>query len=211
MGPHTVADPAPCHSSRLGGPAPSVPPAAAGGLPLAPRRLPPGFPAKAGETYRPAAAVLMFVLILVLAGCGFQPRGSLVLPGSVEVRGGSFALRDALNARLAGSGARPAGMDSDADVVLDVRTASFGERVLTVEPLRGEGHEYRITYRVRYTVRDRSGQRILDPGEVNLSRDYRLHRGGRKGRGRERARIRSEMHGAAAEAILRRLHALAGG
>ena len=125
------------------------------------------------------------------------------------MRGGSFELRDALNARLAGSGARPAGVD--ADVVLDVRTASFGERLLTVEPLRGEGREYRITYHVRYTVRDRDGQRLLDPGEVDLYRDYRLHTGEREGRSRERARIHGEMQRAAAEAILRRLHALAGG
>ena len=127
------------------------------------------------------------------------------------MRGGSFELRDALNARLAGSGARPAGADTDADVVLDVRTASFGERLLTVEPLRGEGREYRITYHVRYTVRDRDGQRLLDPGEVDLYRDYRLHTGEREGRSRERARIHGEMQRAAAEAILRRLHALAGG
>lgn len=153
-----------------------------------------------------AASVLAFALLL--AGCGFAPRGELALPGSVEVRGGSFELRDALSARLAGSGARPAG--ADADVVLDVRTASFGERLLTVEPLRGEGHEYRITYRVRYTVQDREGRPLLDPGELDLHRDYRLHPGGREGRRRERARIRGELHRAAAASILVRLHALAG-
>ena len=196
---------------------PSAAPSAAGGPCDLPPRRPGALATSPGGTGGPAipaaaaAAAAAFVLAAALAGCGFAPRGDLALPGPVEVRGGSFELRDALNARLAGSGARPAGADADAAVVLDVRTASFGERVLTVEPLRGEGREYRITYRVRYTVRARDGQRILEPGEIDLSRDYRLHSGGREGRSRERARIHGEMHRAAAEAILRRLHALAGG
>lgn len=193
---------------------PATPSAACGPCGLPPRRLgvlaaKPG--GTCGHPTPVAASVAAFALALALlfAGCGFAPRGELVLPGSVEVRGGSFELREALNARLAGSGARLAG--ADADVVLDVRTASFGEDLLTVEPLRGEGREYRITYRVRYTVRDRGGQRILEPGEVDLFRDYRPHPGEREGRNRERARIHDEMLRTAAEAILRRLHALAGG
>lgn len=154
----------------------------------------------------PAAFVLAFVL--VFAGCGFQPRGDLVLPGSIEVRGGSFELRDALNARLAGGGARIAA--KAADVVLDVGTAGFSERTLTVEPLRGNAREYRVEYHVRYTVKDRSGEPLLEPGEVRLEREYRLHSDERDSRTRERARIHGEMRRAAAAAILRRLHALSG-
>ena len=148
-------------------------------------------------------------LTLALPGCGFQPREALTLPGSIEVRGGSFELRDALNARLTGSGARPAA--EGADIVLDVRAARFDERLLTMEPLAGGAVEYRISYHVRYTVKDRSGKPLLDPGEVELLREYRVHTGERASRGRERAHLHAEMHRTAAAAILRRLHALSGG
>ena len=150
------------------------------------------------------------LLGLVLAGCGaFQPREALVLPGSVQVRGGSFELRDALQARLAGSGARLA--DKDADLVLTVLPGGFSERLLSVEPVRGEAREYQVAYEVRYTLKDGKGQKVLEPGDVKVVREYRVHRGERLTRTRERAVIRDEMRREAAAAIVRRLHATSGG
>ena len=150
------------------------------------------------------------LLGLALAGCGgFQPRGALDLPGSVRVQGGSFELRDALEARLAGSGVRLAG--GDADLVLSVRPEGFQERLLSVEPVRGEAREYQIAYEVRYTLKDGKGQKVLDPGDVKVVRAYRVHRGERLSRTREQAVIRDEMRREAAAAIVRRLHATSGG
>ena len=120
--------------------------------------------------------LLVLGLGLVLAGCGaFQPRGALDLPGSVQVQGGSFELRDALEARLAGSGVRLAG--KGADLVLTVRPEGFQERLLSVEPVRGEAREYQIAYEVRYTLKDGKGQKVLEPGDVKVVRAYRVHRG----------------------------------
>lgn len=147
---------------------------------------------------------------LVLAGCGaFQPRGALELPGSVQVQGGSFELRDALEARLAGSGVRLVG--KDADLVLTVRPGGFQERLLSVEPVRGEAREYQVAYEVRYTLKDGKGQKVLEPGDVKVVRAYRVHPGERLSRTREQAVIRDEMRREAAAAIVRRLHATAGG
>ena len=159
------------------------------------------------RTFLPLTGAL---LGLVLAGCGaFQPRGALDLPGSVRVQGGSFELRDALEARLAGSGARLAG--KDADLVLTVRPGGFQERLLSVEPVRGEAREYQIAYEVRYTLKDGKGQKVLEPGDVKVVRAYRVHRGERLSRTREQAVIRDEMRREAAAAIVRRLHATSGG
>ena len=150
------------------------------------------------------------LLGLALAGCGaFQPRGALDLPGSVQVQGGSFELRDALEARLAGSGARLAG--KDADLVLTVRPGGFSERLLSVEPVRGEAREYQVAYEVRYTLKDGKGQKVLEPGDVKVVRAYRVHRGERLSRTREQAVIRDEMRREAAAAIVRQLHATSGG
>ena len=150
------------------------------------------------------------LLALTLAGCGaFQPRGALDLPGSVQVRGGSFELRDALEARLAGSGVRLAG--KGADLVLAVRPGGFRERLLSVEPVRGAAREYQIAYVVRYTLKDGKGQKVLEPGDVKVVRAYRVHQGERLSRTRERAVIRDEMRREAAAAIVRRLHAFSGG
>ena len=147
---------------------------------------------------------------LVLAGCGaFQPRGALELPGSVRVQGGSFELRDALEARLAGSGVQIAG--KDADLVLRVRPGGFRERLLSVEPVRGEAREYQIAYEVSYTLKDGAGQKVLEPGGVKVVREYRVHRGERLSRTRERAVIHEEIRREAAAAIVRRLHATSGG
>ncbi len=148
------------------------------------------------------------LLGLILAGCAFQPRGALDLPGTVRVQGGSFELRDALEARLAGSGVRLA--DKGGDLVLAVRPAGFRERLLSVEPVRGDAREYQIAYRVRYTLRDGTGKQVLEPGEVRVVREYRVHPGERLSRTRERTIIRAEMHREAAAAIVRRLHAVSG-
>ena len=146
---------------------------------------------------------------LILAGCAFQPRGALELPGSVRVQGGSFELRGALEAGLEGSGVRLAG--KDADLVLALRPEGFSERLLSVEPVRGEAREYQVAYYVRYPLRDATGGHVLDPDEVTVLREYRVHRGERLSRTRERAVIHDEMRREAATAILRRLHALSGG
>ena len=146
---------------------------------------------------------------LILAGCAFQPRGDLDLPGSVRVQGGSFELRDALEARLAGSGVRLAG--DDADLVLALRPDAFEERLLSVEPVRGAAREYQIAHRVRYALRDGKGEPVIEPGEVKVIREYRVHPGERLSRTREIAVIHEEMRREAAAAIVRRLHALSGG
>lgn len=145
------------------------------------------------------------LLALLLAGCGFQPRAELDLPGSVRVQGGSYELRSVLEARLAGSGARIA--TNGADIVLALQPGDFDERLLSVEPVRGEAREYQIAFHVRYTVRDRKGGQVLEPGEVSVLREYRVHRGERLSRTRERAVVHDEMRREAASAIVRRMHA----
>ena len=150
------------------------------------------------------------LLGLVLAGCGgFQPRGTLDLPGSVRVQGGSYELRHALETRLDGSGVRLA--EKDADLVLAVRPGGFDERLLSVEPVRGKAREYQIAFQVRYTLRDAKGEPVIEPGEAKVVREYRVHRGERLSRTREQAVIHGEMRREAAAAIVRRLHATSGG
>jgi outer membrane lipopolysaccharide assembly protein LptE/RlpB len=150
------------------------------------------------------------LLGLVLAGCGgFQPREALDLPGSVRVQGGSYELRHALESRLDGSGARLAG--KDADLVLAVRPGGFDERLLSVEPVRGKAREYQIAFQVRYTLKDGKGEQVIEPGEVKVVREYRVHRGERLSRTREQGVIHDEMRREAAAAIVRRLHATSGG
>ena len=148
------------------------------------------------------------LLALVLAGCGFQPLGELDLPGSVRVQGGSYELRSALETRLAGSGVRIAA--NGADIVLALQPGSFDERLLSVEPVRGEAREYQVAFLVRYGVRDRKGGQVLEPGEVSVLREYRVHRGERLSRTRERALVHDEMRREAAAAIVRRLYASSG-
>ena len=149
------------------------------------------------------------LLALVLAGCGFQPRGELDLPGSVRVQGGSYELRSALEARLAGSGVRIA--TNGADIVLALQPGGFDERLLSVEPMLGEAREYQVAFHVRYTVRDRKGGQVLEPGEASVLREYRVHRGERLSRTREQAIVHDEMRREAAAAIVRRMHASSGG
>ena len=162
--------------------------------------------------FRPAMRIslpltgTLALLALVLAGCAFQPRGALDLPGSVQVRGGSFELRDALQARLAGSGARLA--KKDPDLVLTLEPKGFQQRLLSVDPVRGGAREHQVAYRVRYALRDAKGEPVLDPGEVRVVREYRLHPGERLSQNREVVLIHDEMRREAAAAIMRRLYAL---
>ena len=150
------------------------------------------------------------LLAAATAGCGgFLPRAELDLPGSVRVQGGSHELRHALESRLDGSGARLA--QEDADLVLAVRPEAFAERLLSVEPVRGRAREYQIAFQVGYSLRNAKGERVIEPGEVKVVREYRVHPGERLSRRREQAIIHDEMRRAAAAAIVRRLHATSGG
>ena len=151
----------------------------------------------------------VLLLGLVLAGCGFAPRGGLDLPGTVRVLGGSFELRSALEARLAGSGVRIA--RSDADLTLTLQPEDLSERLLSIDPVRGEAHEYQVAFHVRYALLDGGGRRVRPPGEVSVLREYRVHRRERLSRERERKVVHDEMRRAAAAAIIRQLYADRGG
>ena len=155
------------------------------------------------------AALSGALLGLLLTGCGFEPRGDLDLPGTVRVHGGSFELRSALETRLAGSGVRVAG--SDADLTLALSTEGFSERLLSIDPARGEAREYQVAFHVGYSMRDGDGRMVLPPGEVSVLREYRVLRRERLSRLRHQAVVHGEMRRAAAAAIMRRLHAASGG
>lgn len=158
---------------------------------------------------RVSLALAGALLGMLLSGCGFQPRPDLELPGSLRIEGGSYELRSALEMRLGGSGVRLA--REDADIVLALRPEGFDERLLAVEPMRGEAREYQVAFHVRYTVRDRTGAQVLEPGEVTVLREYRVHPRERLSRVRERDVVHDEMRREAAAAIVRGLYASAGG
>ena len=158
---------------------------------------------------RISLALIGALLGFVLAGCGFEPRGELDLPGAVRVKGGSTELRDALETRLSASGVRVS--RNDADIVLTLAPGGFTERVLSVDPVRGDAREYQVSFHVAYSARDGSGTRVLEPGEVSVLREYRVHRGERLSRLRERKVVHDEMRREAAAAIIRQLYAQTGG
>lgn len=141
--------------------------------------------------------ILVLLCVIVLAaGCGFRPRGSLDLGDDL---GPVRVLASGLKGSLAGSG--------------DERAAELrlsGERLRT-RPLTVDRsarvREYEVTYRVDFELRDADGEVRVPRQRVEISRDFTYDAGASIGTPAEQELIESELRRDMQAAILRRLDA----
>jgi LPS-assembly lipoprotein len=120
----------------------------------------------------PSLAILC--LVLVLAGCGFELRGTATLPFQtlyVDFPAGSSMAAELKRYLRTGTNAKLVDRKEDAEAVL----ASMGEtRLKTILSIdtTGRVREFRLRYNFFYVLRDQKGQEIAPPTAVFVTRDF---------------------------------------
>lgn len=123
-------------------------------------------------------AAIVFVLVLVLAGCGFQLRSALVLPpdlGPIQVEGrGQYSpLADALSQALQRAGATVVeGRGRNQEVArLRILSERWGSTPISIDA-RGRAQEYTLRYAVVFRLQRADGEDLVPQQAVELARDY---------------------------------------
>ena len=115
---------------------------------------------------------LAFLLVLVLAGCGFQLRGTAALPfDTLYMPGASGGIALDLKRNIQ-AGTRTVVVDDPkkAEAVLDF-LAETREKVILSLAATGRVSEYKLRYTVAFRVHDGKGGEFLPVNTVQLSRD----------------------------------------
>jgi LPS-assembly lipoprotein len=156
--------------------------------------------------------LVLSLLLVVLAGCGFHLRGAVTLPAAMKhtrISGSeNTPLYYELESALLAAGAEVVEDEETATSTLIIHKERTGRRVLSVDS-KGRASEYELSLRVEFSLVERDGRVIADSETLELLRDYSFDPGNVLGSGGQEAMLRSEMHRYAARQILRRLQSLA--
>ncbi|MFP4606948.1 MAG: LPS assembly lipoprotein LptE [Thiohalospira sp.] len=163
-----------------------------------------------------AAALLLALLLLLPAGCGWQLRGGFELPPALEtvrVTGGSEQIRSAITLGLRGSGARVVseeGEEGEAETAtLRILSSSQDQRTLSTDS-QGRALEYELTEAVTWEVVDAEGEEMVPRQTTERSREFLFDPDNVLGKSSEMDRLRESMRRDLAMAILRQMEARAG-
>ena len=152
--------------------------------------------------------LLVLCACMAMAGCGFQLRGSVELPGleTVRVTGASAPMREELAVFLREGGVQVVEAASgDVDAQLSLTDEQMKRRVLSIDPNTGKAREYELAYSVAFQLVDAKGTALVPRQTVRLVRDFVFDVNAVLGKSREEAVLRTEMRRDAVQNIIRRL------
>jgi LPS-assembly lipoprotein len=144
---------------------------------------------------------------LLLAGCGFQLRGTAPMPfESIYVRAAESSqfASQLKRAVRAGSGARLTDRPDDAQVILQVLNELQERQILS---LTGGGRvsEFRLRYRVSFRLTDSQNREHIPATEIVMRRDYSYSDDQALSKDAEEALLYRDMRTDAVQQIVRRL------
>ena len=160
-----------------------------------------------------ARAFAALLLVAVLAGCGFQLRGSgdsCSLPFQSIYLGfpETSALGTALKRFLRAGDTVTIETDAaKADALFDVLSENRGKSILSLNSL-GRVREYLLTYTLVFRVRDAKGNELLGPTEITLRRSIAFDEGQVLAKESEEALLYRDMQADLVQQIMRRLAAI---
>jgi LPS-assembly lipoprotein len=150
-------------------------------------------------------------LATLLAGCGFQLKGGVVLPA--DVRSVYVATNDQLSPfsvelgrALDAAGAIRAASAETADAIVRVVQDRTGRRVLSVST-RNTPQEYQVFYVLEYSI-DHGGKQAVAPQDIELSRSYSFSESDLLAKDREEAILREAIARDLADLVVRRVASL---
>ena len=156
---------------------------------------------------------LPLLALLLLAGCGFHPRGEIVLPPALATASLEVAdpfspvardLRDAL--RRAGVVLVPAGSEGAGAIRVPVNQVVRDTLVVSAN---AKVQEYVVRHRVELSAADASGKLLFGPATIELTRPFTFDQTQGLAAAQEEELIRAELEKEMVQQILRRLETLA--
>jgi len=167
-------------------------------------RTQPGSP---GPT-RAWSYAMALCLLLALAGCGFQLRGSATLPFDtlyVDMVDTSLALELKRNLRT-GSNAKLVERREDAQALLTRTTLSTSKQILSINSA-GRVREFRLRYLFGYALVDQKGQDLAPPASVSIERTFSFNDNQVLAKENEEAVLYRDMQSDLVQQVIRRLAA----
>ena len=158
------------------------------------------------------APVLALVIVAAIAGCGYQLRGTALLPpelGAVHITG-PRDISIAIARLLDGAGVRVEPTRDSAGTMLQISDEQLDRRVLSIHPDTGKESEFELAYRVKFRVTDADGEELVPEQTVSLLRDYVFDVRAVLGKRREQEVLHAEMRRDAAARIVERIGASLG-
>jgi LPS-assembly lipoprotein len=156
---------------------------------------------------RPSSFVLLVAALL--AGCGFQLRGTATLPfNSMYVQAAStsvFAIQ-LKRAVVSGSGARVTERPEQAEVILQILGEAQEKQILSLSG-GGRVSEYQLRYRVSFRLTDSKNREHIPASEIVLRRDYTYNDSQILATESEEALLYRDMRTDAVSQLVRRLQA----
>ena len=146
----------------------------------------------------------VLLLILGLAGCGFQLRGNAALPfESVFVEGGQEIVV-ALERAIRPTATKVTTRAQDAQVTLQILGESREKRILSLDSA-GRVSEYRLLYRVSFKAVDNKGRELLEQQQIELRRDITFNDNQTLAKESEELLLYRDMQVDAVQQIIRRM------
>ena len=156
---------------------------------------------------RPSSFVLLAAALL--AGCGFQLRGTAALPfNSMYVQAAStsvFAIQ-LKRAVVSGSGARITERPEQAEVILQILSELQEKQILSLSG-GGRVSEFQLRYRVSFRLTDSKNREHIPASEIVLRRDYTYNDSQVLATESEEALLYRDMRTDAGSQLVRRLQA----
>lgn len=145
----------------------------------------------------------------VLAGCGFHMRGSADFPFKRLYLGmspNSAMAADLTRAIRGGSDTIVVSDPKQADALLDVLEDNRSKTVLSITTT-GVVREYRLTQRFTFRLRSPSGQILIPPSQLILTRDLTYNEANALAKDYEEAQLYRDMQRDIVQQLFRRLTA----
>ncbi|CAG9176873.1 LPS assembly lipoprotein LptE [Cupriavidus respiraculi] len=155
------------------------------------------------------AALAALLAAGLVAGCGFQLRGSsdfafkriyLGMPANSLM---GAELRRAIRG---GSDTQVVSNPKEADALLDVLEDSRSKTVLSITT-SGVAREYRLTQRFSFRLRDQAGNELIAPSQLVLTRDLTYNEANALAKDYEEAQLYRDMQRDIVQQLMRRLAA----
>jgi LPS-assembly lipoprotein len=156
--------------------------------------------------------VFMGLLLVAIAGCGFQLRGAVPLPDSLKlmyVQGINVqqGLGLTLKRGLEQNGVQVVDNYEKDSAVLTVLENKFERRVLSVGN-NAKVSEYELYGVLKYKVTDGQGKLIIEPQQLEAIRDYQFDQTQVLSSDGEEAILREQLDQQLVQSLLRRLSAV---
>ena len=158
----------------------------------------------------------LFLIAIILTGCGFHLRGSFVLPKAISPlyieiygteQGGRQLHINELTVLLEANDVIVTSNRQDASAILVLGTEVLDKRTLSVDSNTGKERERELAYTISYRLLASDGKELLPRQVVSLVRDYVFDEDVALSTSREEHILYQEMRQEAAQQILRRLAA----